>query len=134
MSEKPIPHLQPDLSLAVPSCVLSKSKQPLALISRAQAAIESIAPAARVLLRVLGGVAGAYALTAALVALLSVALPLTGLARSEAVVLAAMLGFVTYLLLLLWAFSVRSLRRLWAVMGIGTALCTALAAYLSQLG
>ena len=118
----------------MPSCMLLKSKQPAALISRAQAAIESIAPAARVLLRVLGGVAGAYALTAALVALLSAALPLTGLARSEAVVLAAMLGFVVYLLLLLWAFSVRSLKQLWAVLVIGTVLCTALAAYLSQRG
>lgn len=134
MSEKPIFQLQPDLGVAVPSCLFPKSKQPTDPAIKGQAAIESIASSIRVLLRVLGGVAGAYALTAALVALLSAALPLTGLARSEAVVLAAMLGFVIYLLLLLWAFSVRSLRWLWAVLATGTVLCTALAAYLSQRG
>ena len=123
MSEKPSFHGQPDLSQAVPSYLFFKPKQPVALTGRAQAAIESIAPASRVVLRVLGAVGGGYALSAALVALLSAALPLTGLARSEAVVSAAMLGFVIYLLLLLWAFSVRSLARLWAVLAAGTALC-----------
>ena len=75
-----------------------------------------------VALRVLGAIAGGYAFTAALVALLAAALPLLGLARSEAVVSAAMLGFVIYLLVLLWAFSVRSLARLWAVLAGGTGL------------
>jgi hypothetical protein len=130
MSEKPSFHRQPDLSPAVPSYLFFKPKQPVALTRRAQAAIKSIAPAARVVLRVLGAVGGGYALSAALVALLSAALPLTGLARSEAVVLATTGGFVIYLLLLLWAFSVRSLARLWAVLAIGTALCAAVAASL----
>ncbi len=114
----------------MPSYLFFKPKQAVALTRRAQAAIESIAPAVRVVLRVLGAVGGGYALSAALVALLSAALPLTGLARSEAVVLAATGGFVIYLLLLLWAFSVRSLARLWAVLAIGTALCAAVAASL----
>lgn len=114
----------------MPSYLFCKKNQPVALTGRAQAAIESIAIAARVLLRVLGAVGGGYALSAALVALLSAALPLTGLARSEAVVLAAMGGFVMYLLLLLWAFSVRSLARLWAVLAAGTALCAAVTASL----
>lgn len=79
-----------------------------------------------VLLRVTGALLGGYAFSAALVALLAVGLPLLGLPRSEAVVSAAMLGFVLYLLLLLWAFSVRSLVRLWGVLAAGTALACGL--------
>lgn len=78
-------------------------------------------PGVRIVLRLIAALPGAYAFTAALVALLAAALPLLGLARSEAVVSAAMLGFVLYLLVLLWAFSVRSLARLWAVLTGGTA-------------
>ncbi|MDO8372947.1 MAG: PepSY domain-containing protein, partial [Polaromonas sp.] len=66
-------------------------------------------PWVRIVLRLIAALPGGYAFTAALVALLAAALPLLGLARSEAVVSAAMLGFVLYLLVLLWAFSVRSL-------------------------
>ncbi len=77
----------------------------------------------RRVLRVMAAVGGGYALCAAWVGLLALALPRwTGLPKSEAVVLSAMLGFVLYLLVLLWAFSVRSLRRLWAVLVAGTAL------------
>lgn len=76
----------------------------------------------RIVLRLIAALPGGYAFTAAVVALLATALPLLGLARSEAVVSAAMLGFVLYLLVLLWAFSVRSLARLWAVLAGGTAL------------
>lgn len=88
----------------------------------------SLPPASAVLLRVTGALLGGYGFTAALVALLAGALPLVGMARSEAVVLAAMLGFVIYLLVLLWAFSVRSLARLWAVLAGGTALAYGLIA------
>lgn len=70
--------------------------------------------------RLLGAVAGGYAFCAALVALLSVALSLADLPRSEAVAAAASLGFVLYLLVLLWAFSVRSLARLWLWLSLGT--------------
>ncbi|UUZ76529.1 iron transporter [Polaromonas sp. P1(28)-13] len=49
--------------------------------------------ATAVVLRVTAALLGGYAFSAALVALLAAALPLTGMARSEAVVLAAMLGF-----------------------------------------
>ncbi len=69
--------------------------------------------AVSVLLRVIGAVLGGYVVSAALVALLAVGLSATGLPRSEAVVTASLLGFVLYLLVLLWAFSVRSLARLW---------------------
>ena len=69
-------------------------------------------------LRLLGAVFGGYALTALTVAAAAAVLARLGMARSDAVVLAAMLGFVLYLVLLLWAFSVQSTARLWlAIMG-----------------
>ena len=49
-------------------------------------------------LRLLAVIGGGYAASSALVAGLARALPLLGFARSEAVVLASMLGFVIYLL------------------------------------
>ncbi len=79
-----------------------------------------------ILLRIAGAVLGGYVFSAALVALLAAVLPLAGMARGEAAVSAAMLGFVLYLLVLLWAFSVRSLVRLWAVLAGGTALAAGL--------
>jgi hypothetical protein len=83
----------------------------------------SLAPAGvQMTLRLVGAVVGGYAFTAVLVALLPVGLSLLGLARSEGVTLSAMLGFVIYLLVLIWAFSVRSLLRLWALLVGSTAL------------
>ncbi|WP_395057750.1 hypothetical protein [Polaromonas sp.] len=76
----------------------------------------SLRQARAVVLRVAGAVAGGYAFTTASVGLMSASLALGGMPRSDAVVLAAMLGFVIYLLVLLWAFSVRSLVRLWATL------------------
>lgn len=101
-----------------------EKNQPVAPILRALSAIESIANLAwlRSLQRVVGALLGGYAFTAALVALLTIVLAHVGLPRSEAVVSASMLGFLIYLLVLLWAFSVRSLARLWAVLAAGTAL------------
>jgi hypothetical protein len=85
--------------------------------------------------RVLGAVLGGYALSAALVALLSVALPLvSGLARSEAVILASMLGFLIYLGLLLWAFAERRLARVWVVTVGGAGLAYALVRLIGSLG
>jgi hypothetical protein len=75
-----------------------------------------------VTLRVLGAVLGGYAFSAAFVALLALALPrVTGLPRSEAVLLASMLGFLVYLVALIWAFAERRLWRPWAVFIAGTA-------------
>ncbi|MGC4097109.1 MAG: hypothetical protein QM706_08335 [Nitrospira sp.] len=62
----------------------------------------------RVVLVIFGG----YAAAAGFVTGASVALPLIGMVRSEAVALAAMLGFVVYLVLLLWGFAERRLWRL----------------------
>ncbi len=85
-----------------------------------------LGPRARVALRIAAAVGGGYAWTASCVGLLAALLPLTGMARSEAVVLSAMLGYVIYLLVLLWAFSTRSLARLGAVLVCGTALACGL--------
>lgn len=76
---------------------------------------------AGVVMRVLGAVFGGYALTALTVAAAAALLARLGMARAEAVVLAAMLGFVAYLLLLLWGFSVRSVTRLWLALAAGAA-------------
>jgi uncharacterized iron-regulated membrane protein len=65
-----------------------------------------------ILLRVLGAVFGGYGLAALAVAAAAASLAGAGMARSEAVVLAAMLGFAAYLLLLLWGFSVKGGQRL----------------------
>ncbi|WP_173050382.1 hypothetical protein [Nitrospira sp. KM1] len=65
-----------------------------------------------VLARILLVVVGGYAAAAGCVAGLSAALTLTGMERSDAVVLASMLGFLVYLVLLLWGFTERRLWRL----------------------
>ncbi|MES2950144.1 MAG: iron uptake protein [Pseudomonadota bacterium] len=88
--------------------------------------------AVSVVLRVTGAVLGSYGISAALVALLAVGLTAAGLARSEAVVTASLLGFVLYLVVVLWAFSVRSLARLWVCLGGGTALLLGLALLLQR--
>ena len=86
---------------------------------------------AAVLSRLLAAVCGGYALAAGCVALVSVALPrLVGVPRGEAVLLASMLGFVVYLVLLLWAFAAR-LWRVWAVLAGGAALSFGLALLLA---
>lgn len=77
-------------------------------------------------LRLIAAIPGGYALTAAAVATLGGLLPLFGMAPSDAVALSAMLGFMLYLVLLLWAFAERSLARLWGVLAGGLAACDAL--------
>jgi hypothetical protein len=74
-------------------------------------------------LRLLIVIGGGYIASSALVAGLARALPLLGFARSEAVVLASMLGFVVYLLILILGLARRNLARfaleLLAMTGIG---------------
>jgi hypothetical protein len=83
------------------------------------------------LLRLLGAVFGGYALTALTVASAGAVMARLGMARSEAVVLAAMLGFVVYLTLLLWAFSVRNVARLWVALAAGGAAMAVLLHFVS---
>ncbi len=84
-------------------------------------------PKLAVLLRVLGAVLGGYAFSAAWVAFASIALPpATGMARSEAVLLSSMLGFVVYLAVLIWAFAQRAVWRIWAACAGGSLLALVL--------
>lgn len=80
---------------------------------------------AQVLLRLLAAVAGGWGLSAAVVPLAAALFAAAGMARSEAAVLAMMLGFLFYAAVLIWAFAVRSLARLWIVMAAATALSLA---------
>lgn len=70
--------------------------------------------------RLLGAVGLGYVFCAACVGSAGLGLIALGWPRSEAVVMVSMLGFVLYLGVLLWAFSVRSLWRLWAWLGAGS--------------
>ena len=79
------------------------------------------------LLRVLAAVFGGYVVAAGVVAALSTVLCAAGMARSEASVTSALLGFPVYLVVVLWAFSVSSLLRLWTLLAIGTAIVGGLA-------
>lgn len=63
-------------------------------------------------------VLGGYVAAAGIVAVLSATLPFTGLPRIDSVVLASMLGFVIYLVLLLWGFAERRLIRLAAIQAL----------------
>ena len=71
-----------------------------------------------ILLRVVAGVLGGYLLAAGLSALAAEALARV-LPPSEAVVLMAMLAFLIYLVLLIWAFAERRLLRVLLVLGVG---------------
>lgn len=100
----------------------------MSAVTDASAPVSALRRRASVLSRVLAAVPLGYAFSAGMVALGSVALPLaTGLARSEAVFLASMLGFVVYLVALIWAFSERRLWMVWARLSAGTMLAFLLA-------
>lgn len=80
-------------------------------------------PALRVALRMVGAVLGGYAFSATGAAFLAVVLShFTPMHRGEAVLLAAMLGFMLYLAVLLWAFSERRLAKVWLAMFGGACL------------
>lgn len=83
-------------------------------------------------LRVVAAIGGGYACTVALASAGAHLLVLAGgMARSEAVILTAMLSFILYLTLLLWSFAEPRLWRVWALplagIAIGLALRYALA-------
>ena len=66
-----------------------------------------------IVFRLILAIGGGYAVAAGLSALAAVGLPAaTAMPRSEAVVLASMLAFLIYLVLLLWAFAEPRLARL----------------------
>ena len=72
-----------------------------------------------VTVRIVAAVGGGYAVASGLAALAAVGLPAAQLMpRSEAVVLASMLAFLVYLVLLIWAFADRRLGRLCLALAI----------------
>lgn len=73
-------------------------------------------------LRVVAAVGGGYTCTVALASAGAQLLVLLGgMARSEAVILTAMLGFILYLVLLLWSFTEPRLWRVCTLLLIGVA-------------
>jgi hypothetical protein len=77
-------------------------------------------PGLAVASRVFAALCGGYLAAVGLVALASALLAVVfGLARSEALILTTMLGFILYAALILWAFSEPRLGRVWlAVWGV----------------
>lgn len=103
-------------------------------MAKAAAGHRSVAMArAMAAVRALVAIAGGYAVTALAVMGGAALLARAGVARSEAVVTAGMLGFPAYLVLLMWALACPSLRRLAAVLG-GLAGACALLAWCARLG
>lgn len=78
--------------------------------------------------RVLAAVIGAYAVTAGAAALIAVLLVLaTGATRSDALIVASMIGYLLFALLMLWCFAERRLARVWLMLA-GAAIATHLLA------
>lgn len=87
-----------------------------------------------IIARAVAAVLGGYALSAGLSAALAVTLPLvSSLPRSESVLLASMLGFVIYLLVLLWVLVERRVLLVLAVLAGGALLSSGVAYWLSPL-
>lgn len=73
--------------------------------------------------RVAAAVLGGYALTSAATLVVAQLLPLP---RAQAVLAATMLSFAVYAAVVLWTFHAPSLKRLWSVIILGTALFCAI--------
>lgn len=84
--------------------------------------------------RVIAVVVGGYAATVGLVALFAVLFALVfGMARSEALVLASMIGFLGYAAIVIWGFAERRSLRLWVILGGGAVLSHTVATLLARL-
>ncbi|MBB6229301.1 CBS-domain-containing membrane protein [Polymorphobacter multimanifer] len=80
--------------------------------------------ALRTISRIVATVVGGYAATAGGVALASMMLVLLScMARSEAVLLTSMIGFIAYAAIIIWGWAEQRMARLWAVLG-GAALAS----------
>jgi len=69
-----------------------------------------------VFMRILTIIIGGYALSAVIVQFLALGLAKLGMLRSEAVVASALLAFLIYLVILLWAFAERRLLRIFMML------------------
>lgn len=81
--------------------------------------------------RIAAAVIGGYAFAWGFAALGSMLLARFGMARTEAIVTATMLGFVVYLAAILWAFAARRLGIVWLVLAGGGTVATGLAHWLA---
>jgi hypothetical protein len=79
--------------------------------------MRSVSDSLQLAVRIAVTIGGGYACTALVVTVGAALLARAGMARSEAVVLMAMLGFPLYLGLLLWGFGARRMRTLWLLLG-----------------
>ncbi|WP_437879795.1 hypothetical protein [Pseudomonas sp. LRF_L74] len=83
----------------------------------------NLSPYARALLsRTVAAIFGGYALTCALVIFLGAIIPLP---KGQAVLAASLASFAIFTAIIIWAFSVESLRKLWLWLLIPTVLFTA---------
>lgn len=69
----------------------------------------------KVLLRVLAGFVGGYVLTGYITAVTALLLPMT---RADAVVLSSMLSYVWFAGIIIWAFAVKSLLKLYVILAM----------------
>ena len=76
---------------------------------------------------------GGYGVTVGIVGLGGLLLPRLGMATSEAVLLASMLGFLIYLAAIIWGFAERRVSKIIAVLGVGSVATIGLAAWLSPV-
>ncbi len=90
-------------------------------------------PRLHLALRIAAALLGGYAFTWGLIALGMVSLFALGMEFHDAEQLSGIVGILFYLLVFLWAFAARSLRRVWAVLAGGGALMAG-AAWLVQWG
>lgn len=86
----------------------------------------SFGPGARLSARLLAAIPLGYGLVALTVAAFASILPLAGVARADAVIAASVLGFLFYLVWILWAFATCSLLRLYCVLAVSAAVCAAI--------
>lgn len=76
-------------------------------------------PTLQIVTRVLAGVAGGYAVAAALAVFLAAVLPM---ARAEAVLMGSYAGIAAYTAAIVWAFAPQPLGRIWLTLGAASAL------------
>ncbi|QEI07562.1 DUF3649 domain-containing protein [Pigmentiphaga aceris] len=81
--------------------------------------------------RVVAAALGGYAFASAMTVLLALVWPLP---RAQAVLASTMLGFVWYLLAVMWVFSTRSATRAWIGMLVSTAIVAVLCWWLLPAG
>lgn len=83
-----------------------------------------------VLSRIVAAVAGGYAFATVMILVLTYLLPLP---QKDALMLSTMLSYIIYLLAIIWAFSVKTVRKAWIGISVATGLLGALAFLLHSI-